>query len=303
MIADSVPTFDALSGELHIVDRDVIASRARRYMSATPRPFVKWAGSKRALLPQIVPYLPDSFTSYHEPFLGGGALLLLLQPTNAVVNDSAPELVNAWRSVRSDVDGVYRSAIRNRLEKAEYYRVRANRSTDAVERAGEFLFLNRGCFNGIYRVNARGEFNVPWGAPKSASIVDEVNLRAVSSFLNEASIDVILGDFEPVVDGAGLGSLVFLDPPYVTRHNSNGFVDYNERIFSWADQVRLALAAERARRRGSHVLVTNAMHSDVTGLYPSFKTIEITRASTLAGDSTKRARSSEVLLVGTPDER
>lgn len=288
------------SPERVTVDRDILLARAARRLSASPRPFLRWAGSKRSLLPQIVPFLPRSYRRYVEPFLGGGSLLLLLRPRIAVVNDAAVELIAAWEAVRDDPVGVHAAATANPLTKEAYYRVRGNRSSDAVPRAGEFIYLNRGCFNGLYRVNGSGGFNVPWGAPKTGRVVTLEELEAVSAYLADAEVDFSGADFEVVLNGTGDGDLVFLDPPYVTRHNNNGFVDYNERLFSWGDQLRLACAAEAARARGAYVLVTNADHEDVVSMYPAFEKQSLARMSTLAGDRTRRVATTEALLLGRP---
>lgn len=282
------------------IDEAALLGRARRSLSSLPRPFLRWAGSKRLLLSQIVPFLPDSYTRYFEPFLGGGSLLLLICPKVAVVSDLADDLIATWRAVRDDPEGVYAAATANPLTRDEFYRVRGDRSSDPVRRAGEFIYLNRGCFNGLYRVNARGEFNVPWGAPKSGRVVSREELQAVSAYLRSADLDVRAADFEAVLADAGAGDLVFLDPPYVTRHNNNGFVDYNEKLFSWEDQQRLAASAAAAQERGAYVLVTNADHEDIVAMYPTFKRHSLSRESTLAGARDRRVSTTEALLVGRP---
>lgn len=147
-------------------------------------------------------------------------------------------------------------------------------------------------------MNSSGKFNVPWGAPKTDFVVDRSNLLACSEALQQPGVRLSIGDFEDTLTMGTEGDLVFLDPPYVTRHNNNGFIDYNERLFSWEDQKRLARRAEELRRVGAHVIVTNAYHSDVLALYPNFQVHELTRNSTLASSAARRGRVSEAILVG-----
>jgi DNA adenine methylase len=279
-------------------DQLILADRAARSLSTEPRSFVRWAGSKRGLLSHILPFLPDRFGRYYEPFLGSGSLFFLLQPDRATLNDRCAELIDAYRAVKDHAPSVAKMAKAITFDKQTFYEVRANRSQDRVERAAEFLFLNRACFNGLYRVNSTGQFNVPWGAPKTDFVVDQSNLLACQSALAKGGVTLLSDDFEFALSGCRRGDLVFLDPPYVTRHNNNGFIDYNQRLFSWDDQVRLAHVAEKLRGRGARVIVTNALHGDVLELYPNFDAHRIDRASTLASSIEKRSRTSEALLVG-----
>lgn len=260
--------------------------------------FVRWAGSKRRLLSQIRPHLPRDYNTYIEPFLGGGSLFLDLQPSRALLNDACAPLVDTWNAIRTSPSKVYDQATKLPLDSENYYRERSLRGGTRFERAGRFIYLNRGAFNGLYRVNLRGEFNVPWGAPKTPNIITLSQLKSVAAVLNNANVTVTCGDFEEVIDRAVAGDLVFLDPPYVTSHNENGFAEYNEKIFSWADQERLATAAKRAVDRGAVVVVTNANHASVLELYPTFTAIILERASTLAASASRRGRTTEILLMG-----
>jgi DNA adenine methylase len=245
-----------------------------------------------------VPHLPDVFNCYIEPFLGGGSLFLELMPSNALLNDACQPLVDTWLAVQRNARGVHREATRRSLNREEYYAARAERGGGYLQRAGRFIYLNKGAFNGLYRVNLRGEFNVPWGAPKSDFVCDRDNLLSAQQILDPSRVRITSGDFQAPVDLAGPRDLVFVDPPYVTSHNNNGFVEYNEKIFSWEDQERLAQAASRAVDRGATVMVTNANHEKVTALYANFERIVLERASTLAASSAKRGRTTEVLLIG-----
>lgn len=268
-----------------------------RPMSAMPRPFLRWAGSKRAVARHIVEHLPRSFGTYWEPFLGSGALFFLLQPDRAVLGDACEPLMETYRAVRDSPDDVLEHIGGFVVSREAYYEVRAQEPRDPARAAARFLYLNRTAFNGLYRVNGRGVFNVPYGRPKSATLVDDDNLRACSALLGRAGVSLSVGDFEATLDGVRSGDFVYLDPPYVTSHNDNGFIDYNQRLFSWDDQVRLARSARDLGRQGAYVVVSNADHGAVAELYEGFTRIRIERSSTLASDRNSRRRVTEALFV------
>jgi DNA adenine methylase len=180
-------------------------------------------------------------------------------------------------------------------DKELFYQIRSNLSSERLERAAQFIYLNKMCWNGLYRVNSKGEFNVPYGAPKTDFVVDGPNLRACSKALRGKTIKLWCADFEDALAEVSEGDLIFLDPPYVTGHNNNGFIDYNETLFSWHDQTRLALQAKRLIDLGASVIITNALNGDVRDLYSDFKVRSVDRASTLASASTKRGRVQEAV--------
>ena len=279
------------------VASDNWVTRASSPLSATPRPFLRWAGSKQKLLPDLVPLIPTEFGTYFEPFLGAGSMFFLLKPTLAVLSDACQPLIATYESVRDNPSAVLKLlATMDVLDKNYYYEIRASQPQGRHRQAARFVYLNRSCWNGLYRVNKNGEFNVPYGAPKTSSPMDEVNLRACSDALRQSGIVLKSGDFEDVLRDAKQGDFVFLDPPYVTGHNNNGFIDYNERLFSWEDQKRLAAVARRLVDEGVFVLATNAAHDDVVRLYRGFGARPITRSSTLASAVTSRRAVKEVAL-------
>lgn len=284
-------------GQHRLSDMPDLATRAARPLSSVPRPFLKWAGSKQRLLPEILPALPGSFERYFEPFLGSGALFFLLRPHRAILSDSCAALIGVYGAIADDVDKVLTHLDGlDPLDEEMYYRIRAERPRSLHRRAAIFLYLNKACWNGLYRVNSRGEFNVPYGAPKSDCMPDEANLRACARLLRRSGVRPRVGDFEVAVKTAGDGDLVFFDPPYVTGHNNNGFIDYNETLFSWSDQVRLAVIAGQLAERGAHVIVTNAYHDKVLALYNGFHVRPVDRKSTLAGDKTRRRVVTEAVI-------
>lgn len=283
---------------LHALDREVLEARCAAPLASIPRPFVRWAGSKRLVLQHLAPFMPTRFQNYFEPFLGGGALFFAVRPPKAVLADTCSELVDAYKAVADNPTAVLRFLKRLRPNKEMYYSVRARRSTGRFKRAAEFIYLNKMCWNGLYRVNSRGEFNVPFGRPKSEGLVDANNLKSAAALLGSPSIELSVGDFEATVAAASKGDFVFFDPPYVTGHRNNGFVDYNEVLFSWSDQERLARVARGLADSGCHVVVTNADHRAIQDLYQGFHVHRFDRKSTIASDPTKRTRTTELILVG-----
>ena len=277
---------------------DELERRAAASLSSTPRPFLRWAGSKRRFLSDLVPLLPSRLKTYYEPFLGGGALFFLLRPTQAVLGDLCNPLVDTYFAVRDNPHAVLRYLRAYSVDKETYYRVRGNPSTGRFKKAAQFIYLNKTCWNGLYRVNSRGEFNVPYGRPRTSNIIDESNLLAAAEVLRGDGVSIATNDFETTVAGAGSGDLVFLDPPYVTGHENNGFVDYNEVLFSWFDQERLANAAREAVSRGARVLVTNAEHRSVRQLYRGFEAIPMEVHRTISGKMKTRRQITELVLVG-----
>ena len=279
------------------IDVEVILEKAERSASATPRPFVRWAGSKQKLLPHIAKVIPRRFGTYHEPFLGSGALFFLLQPKRAMLNDSCADLILTYEAVRDSVHGVIKHFSGMKQNQRAYYRIRESRSAGRLKYAAEFIYLNKTCWNGLYRVNSDGKFNVPYGRPRSSHIYDKENLLACSKPLANRHVRLRHGDFEKALSTVKANDFVFLDPPYVTRHNNNGFVDYNERLFSWDDQKRLAKIAKKLSDKGAAVVVCNANHSEIIQLYKGFDATKVTRSSTLASSPEYRGVVSEVILV------
>ena len=286
-----------MSRLFHRIDHDEVVSDAYRMNSATPRAFLRWAGSKRSHLAHFIDFLPRRFDTYREPFLGSGALFFLLQPHRATLTDACVPLVKTFQAVRDNVDGVLRHLRHLKPDRELFYKIRAKPGRGRYRRAAEFIYLNKTCWNGLYRVNSSGQFNVPYGAPKTSNmVVDEKNLRACAVALQPNQVRLSAGDYEDSLSSTNPGDLVYLDPPYVTGHNNNGFIDYNETLFSWRDQERLADIAHELARIGAHVIITNAYHQDLIRLYKGFSVRPFERHSTLASDSTKRRRVQEAIL-------
>lgn len=258
-------------------------------------PFLKWAGGKRWLTKLGVNFQSIQFQRYIEPFLGSGAVFFHLNPQNAVLSDLNVRLVETYTAVRNDhaaVEKELRSHARNH-SKEYYYAERARKRRNEYTRAAQFIYLNRVCFNGIYRENLRGEFNVPIGT-KQRVLLDTDNFSAVAERLSRAKL--LATDFETTVDLSEEGDFLYIDPPYTTAHNKNGFVKYNQKIFKWEDQVRLASSLARAHERGAKIVVSNADHHSVRELYESFlDMVSLSRFTGIGSKAGYRSKTTEIL--------
>jgi DNA adenine methylase len=260
-------------------------------------PPIKWPGGKRWLMKRFPGLLKiDPRHRYFEPFLGGAAVFSHYRSPNALLSDLNAELIGVYSAIRANPTGIVRKLVEHQKchGREHYYRVRSITCDDPVDAAARFIYLNRTCFNGIYRVNQRGEFNVPIGTRNSV-ILDSDDFMGWSRLLSNAEICVC--DFEESITSAGPGDFVFADPPYVVKHNLNGFRKYNEALFSWSDQERLARVLNDAAERGVRVVATNANHPSVSLLYPdSFFRSPVTRGSLVAGSAAKRGTTEELIL-------
>jgi len=262
-------------------------------------PFLKWPGGKRWLAADHRDVFPKKFERYVEPFLGSASVFFALQPERALLSDANEELITAYRAIRSKpkavIDALNRHAARH--SDAYYYETRSTQPEGLIERAARLIYLNRTCFNGIYRVNLDGVFNVPRGT-KNTVILPTDDFHALSRVLRGAQLEN--KDFEEIIDQAGDGDFVFADPPYTVRHNTNGFIKYNEKLFSWSDQERLAAALARARRRGARIVATNANHASIRELYASHRFAQrtVSRFSSISATSSSRKQFEELVILG-----
>lgn len=259
-------------------------------------PFLKWAGGKRWLVEKHSMLLSNNCNRFIEPFLGSGAVYFSLQPESAILCDKNEQLIETYEAIKSDWRGVV-SALKYHHEmhcKEYYYSQRATLNVSSVSRAAQFIYLNRTCWNGLYRVNLGGKFNVPIGTKKNV-ILDTDDFESVAMLLQGA--ELVSGDFESVISRASVGDFVFVDPPYTVKHNYNGFVKYNESIFSWDDQLRLRDSVKSAASRGAKILVTNACHDSIREIYEDVgELIVVDRASVIAGKSAARGRYEEMVI-------
>jgi DNA adenine methylase len=270
------------------------SARARSSKSSDRVPFLKWTGGKRWLVSQIECLLPGQFNRYIEPFVGGGALFFHLRPWPASLSDINAELINAYQQVRDNVEEVIARLSRLQICPNLYSKIRGTSAPLPLAKAVRFLYLNRTAFNGIYRVNREGDFNVPFGCKTGTILCDETQLRNASRTLQNRQL--MVADFAEVIKRAEAGDLVYADPPYTTKHDNNGFRRYNEVIFSWKDQERLAECCRQAVERGVHVIVSNANHRPLIQLYDGFCVKRVARHSSISGDTTGRCEVTECLI-------
>ncbi len=264
------------------------------------RPFLRWAGGKRWLLEADRITIPCA-SRYVEPFLGGGAVFFSQTADRALLSDLNPYLINAygWMQVSPDTLFELTQIHFNRHSVEYFYLVRSELGCATTEDAAAFIYLNRACFNGLFRVNLAGRFNVPIGT-KVFELRDRREFAAWGARLLRA--EIVQSDFEVVIDGCGEGDFIFVDPPYTVKHNGNGFIEYNEKIFSWDDQVRLADCLRRAKERGSEFLLTNADHQSVRALYEvEFTLGSQERGSEMASNTAHRGRTTELLVASAPE--
>jgi len=261
------------------------------------RPFIKWAGGKRWLVSNPAFDIPCFSGRYIEPILGGGAIFFYLEPKTAILTDVNHRLIETYQGVRDNWIKVEKELkrLQNRHSFQFYYEERKRVRRLPHMRAAQFLYLNRTCFNGLYRENLKGKFNVPIG-DKDRIIFEDEDFGKISQVLKSAKI--YTSDFEKAIDQADEGDLVFVDPPYNTAHNVNGFIKYNQQIFSWQDQVRLQKAIFRAAKRGAKILLTNADHDSIWKLYDGMEEYHaIERKSVIASDSRYRRSTTEAIYI------
>lgn len=260
------------------------------------KPFLKWAGGKRWLFESKQFSLPEFSGRYIEPFLGGGAAFFHRRPRNAVLTDTNERLIELYQVIR-DQPRLIEEKLREhalRHSRSYYYAARTEIFDSALERAALFLYLNRACWNGLYRENLKGLFNVPIGT-KQTIVYDDDDFIGWSETLNNA--DIFSSDFEAVIDSSNRGDFLFIDPPYTVKHNMNGFVRYNQKIFAWEDQIRLRDALARALMRGASFVVTNANHISIREIYSSIGVFqEMRRYSVIAGNACHRSQATELLI-------
>lgn len=271
------------------------SSRSNGSSQLSPVPLLKWAGGKRWLAPQLVDVLSClPFGRYYEPFCGGAALFFQLAPKRATLSDTNRDLINCYKQIRDDPEAVIAALRRHKNTKRYYYAIRGTRPRCDSTRAARVIYLTTLAFNGIYRVNLRGEFNVPYGYKKYVTPCDAERIRGASKRLQCARL--VVGDFEDVAANAVANDLLYLDPPYTVAHGNNGFLKYNEKILQWEDQLRLACVATSAAERGCWVIVSNADHPSVRTLYTHFTCERIDRASIMAASAANRRNVTESIF-------
>ncbi len=273
------------------------------YEQVPPRtqPFIKWAGGKRWLAGTLAVLFQDVYGRYIEPFVGSGACFFSSGASRnaAILSDTNAELIATYVAVRDYSEPLIRRLSSLEINRTTFETIRQMRPWTHVGRGTRFIYLNKTAFNGLYRVNRHGKFNVPFGCKSTTKLCDPDLIRACSKRL--AAAELLTCDFEDALANTQLDDLVYLDPPYTVKHNTNNFRRYNKRIFSWNDQIRLASQAIMLAKRGVRVLITNALHRHVMDLYPKtvFASFSLTRPTNMAASIENRGSCEELLLVSS----
>lgn len=273
------------------------------------KPFLKWAGGKRQLLPEIKKYLPKNIgkTTYFEPFLGGGALLFELQPKTAIVNDRNSELINCYQVIQDDVEEVIEILkIHKARNSKEYYddlrgidRSKEYKKFSKPQKAARIIYLNKTCYNGLFRVNSKGHFNVPFGRYKNPNILDEAVLRGVHNYFKQKSVKLLNLDFAEAVKDAKKGDFIYFDPPYDPISNTASFTGYDINGFNQNEQKRLKQVVDDLTERGCHVMLSNSATDFILELYQDYKDkIKwVTATRNINSNSLRRGKVDEVLIL------
>lgn len=276
------------------------------------KPFVKWAGGKRQIVDKLLMYAPDEFNTYYEPFVGGGALLFELSPKKAVINDSNKELINVYNVLRNEEKFKKMCSILNTYEKNNseefYYELRnkdRNKSSfdrlSDYKRAGRTIYLNKACFNGLYRVNSKNEFNVPFGKKTKVNTYDIGNLITVSNYLTMNDIKILNVDFEDSVKDAQKGDFIYFDPPYDSE--TSIFNSYTEDGFGKEEQRRLAKVYKELSNKGCYVMLSNNNTTLIKELYKDFNIHIIEAKRSINSNGEKRGKVEEVIITNYKNDK
>ena len=270
------------------------------------KPFVKWAGGKRQILDKLKQYIPEEYDTYYEPFIGGGALFFELSPKKAVINDSNEELINVYQ-VLCDEDK-FNKMIRllnsheaNHSEEFYYELRNKDRNKNTFKRLSDYtraartIYLNKACFNGLYRVNSKGEFNVPFGKKNKVNTYEDSNLNLISYYLTNNEITILCEDFEKSVENAKKGDFIYFDPPYDS--DTHTFNSYTEEGFGKEEQIRLAKVFKELSERGCYVMLSNHNTSLVKELYQDFNIHLIEAKRNINANGKKRGKVEEVIIT------
>jgi DNA adenine methylase len=275
------------------------ANKKNKYLDC--KPFIKWAGGKGQLLLELLDRLPDDFNSYYEPFLGGGALFFALQVENSYLSDINPDLLNAYSVVKNHIEELIQDLGQHVYESNYFYKIRdldrseQYKKLSEIQLASRFIYLNKTCFNGLHRVNSKGEFNVPFGRYKNPTICNADNLRACSQALQSAEIK--LTSFDQIISRAQKNDLVYFDPPYAPVNLTSSFTKYAKEDFGVAKQEQLSEVCQLLDKQGVYFMLSNSKVPLILDLYKDFKidTVQATRA--INSKASKRGVVEEVIVT------
>lgn len=270
------------------------------------KPFLKWAGGKRQLQEVLRANLPSQWDrnrkSYFEPFIGGGAMLFDLQPPQATISDRNHQLIECYEVIRDAVDELIEELKKHSNEESYYYNLRDWDRSDIlstkskIESVARIIFLNKTCYNGLFRVNAAGQFNVPFGRYKNPNILDISGLKAVSEYFNTCKINILNEDFQVAVSQAESGDFIYFDPPYDPVSTTASFTSYYVNKFDKDEQIRLKETVDNLTHRGCHVLLSNAYTDFIRDLYRDYQQVKVSATRSINSVATKRGKVEEVLI-------
>ena len=267
-----------------------------------PHPFLKWAGGKRQLLSQIDLYIPKSFNKYIEPFVGGGALFFYLLPKNAILNDINQDLINTYRVIKENVSELITSLKKHKNEEEYFYKIRSvDRNLDEfktwsdVEKASRIIYLNRCCYNGLYRVNSKGYFNAPFGKYKNPKICNEENLKLVHKVLKD--VKLMNTSFELCLNYAKKDDFIYFDPPYVPISESANFTSYTKSSFKKEDQIKLFNVFKELDQKGCKLLLSNSYNEFILKLYKNYQINIVYAKRAINSNPDKRGEIKEILII------
>ena len=260
------------------------------------KPFLRWAGGKNWLVRHLPKFIPDNFHNYHEPFLGGGSVFLAINPKQtSYLSDLNADLIATYKTLKTSVNEIIKDLRQYKNSEKYYYWARNQQYQDPVKKASRFIFLNQTSFNGIYRVNLNGIYNVPYGH-RTKPFLDENTLKAVSERLKNA--ELFPDDFTIVRKNIKRNDLIFLDPPYAVSHNSNGFIKYNQKLFSLDDQYRLSSLVDFIKSKGAFYILTNAAHQKILEIFDkNDRVVLLNRANSIGGLKAQRGQATEYVFT------
>lgn len=264
------------------------------------KPFLRWAGGKTWFTKHIENYIPKDFNDYYEPFVGGGSVFFYLKSkgfikNKAYLSDSNSDLINTYKILKNHSNDLFEILKTHIDTEDEYYRMRSTDFSDKIEKAAKFLYLNKTSFNGIYRVNRNGEYNVPYGRRNLNILYDFEHLKDISIALKNTYLST--QDFKERCKLIKKNDFVFIDPPYTVAHENNGFIQYNQSIFSWNNQLQLSKLTDELNEKEVHFLVTNAYHDCIKEIYKVGTQEKLSRASTIGGIGAKRTKYKEIIIT------
>ncbi|WP_373762470.1 DNA adenine methylase [Weissella soli] len=268
---------------------------------------MKWVGGKRQLLPELAKYVPENFGTYFEPFIGGGAFFLALHPAKAVINDFNPELINAWKIVKEFPEELLTKLAEHASKNTKEYYLdirltdrdgRLENMTE-IERAARFIYMLKTGFNGLWRMNKKGQNNVPYGSYKNPKITDTQTIQQVSTFLNSIQLEMRSGDFSKAVAGVSTGDFVYFDPPYIPLTETSSFTSYSAE-FGYAEQLRLRDLVKTLHQSGVYVTLSNSDVPQIYELYgdiPGIHIHQVTAQRSVGAKANSRGKVGEVIVT------